>query len=82
MSMAFNFGKVGVHSEIKDHAIKVTKPFDHLVLQGHVKYVSCSITITTRPMFTKLGKVVTYYNKLQLTKSHNPLNMWSREVTR
>ena len=38
MSMAFNFGKVGVHSEIKDHAIKVTKPFDHLVLQGHVKY--------------------------------------------
>ena len=42
---------------------------------------SCSITTTTRPMATKLGKVVTYYKKLQPNKSQNLLNTWSREVT-
>ena len=60
---------------------KVTRSSDHVVLQGHVNYFSCCITNTTRPMATKLGKVVTYYKTLQLIKSHNPLNTWSREFT-
>ena len=33
-------------------------------------------------MATKRSKVVTYYQKLQPIKSHNPLDTWSREVTR
>ena len=32
-------------------------------------------------MTTKLGKVVTYYEKLPLIKPYNPLNTWSHEVT-
>ena len=30
-------------------------------------------------MTNKLGKVVTYYEKLPLIKPYNPLNMWSRD---
>ena len=51
------------------------------VMQGHVNYFSCCITTTTRPMATKLGKVVTYYKKLDPIKSHSPLNTWSLKVT-
>ena len=53
---------------------KVTRLFHHVVLQGHVKHFSCCITTTTRPMATKLGKVVTCYKKLQSIKLHKPLN--------
>ena len=80
MSMAISFGRVewGVPFN------KVTKSFDHVVLQGHIKCFSCCITTTTtttpRPMVTKLGKVVTYYKKLQPIKSHKPLNAWSHMV--
>ena len=59
---------------------KVTRSFDHLVLQGHVNYFSWCITTTTRPMVTKLAKEVIYYATLQLIKSHNPLNTWPREL--
>ena len=61
-------------------SLKVTRSFDHVVLQGHINYFSCCITNTTRPMATKLGKVVTYGKKLQPIKSHNPVNTGSREV--
>ena len=47
---------------------KVTGYFDHVVLQGQVKYFSCCITTTKRPMAIKLGKVVTYDKKLQSIK--------------
>ena len=57
-----------------------TRSFYHMVLQGDIKYFSCCITITTMPMATKFGKVVTYYKKIEPIKSYNPLNMWSREV--
>ena len=60
---------------------KVTRSFDHMVLQGHIKYFSCCIITNTRPMATKLGKEVTYYKKFQDIMSHNPLNTWSHEVT-
>ena len=53
---------------------KNARSFNHVVLQGHVNYFSCCITTTTRPMATKLGKVVTYYKKLNPIKSHSPLN--------
>ena len=45
----------------------------------HGNYFSCCITTITRPITSKLGKVVTYYNKLQLYKSRNPFNKWTRE---
>ena len=31
-------------------------------------------------MATKLGKVVTYHEKLTIIKSKNALNMWSHKV--
>ena len=69
-----------------EHAMRSSFPQSHqilwsLVLQSHVKYISCCITTTTRSILTELGKVVTNYKKLQPLKSHNSLNMWSREVT-
>ena len=49
----------------------------------HVKCFLYSIITTTRPIATKLCKVVTCYEKLQPFnfKSHNLLNTWSREAT-
>ena len=58
---------------------KVKRTFDHVVLKGPLKNWICYISTTTRPMTTKLGKVVTYYEKLPLIKPYNPLNMWSRD---
>ena len=58
MSMVINFGRVGICNE------EFTS-FDHVVLQSHIKYFSCCITTTTRPIATKLDIVVTYYKKLQ-----------------
>ena len=52
---------------------KVTRSFDHVVLQDHVKYFNCCISTTIRLMTTKLGKVVTYYKKLLPIKSQNTL---------
>ena len=50
---------------------KVTRPFDHVVYQGYVKYISWCIISNVRPMATKLGKVVTYslrnFNTLSYT---------------
>ena len=71
--MAISFGNVGIYNE-EFSSIKSPDP-----LQGHIKYFGCCITTTTRPMATKLGKVVTYYKKLQPIKSDNPLNTWSRK---
>ena len=45
MSMAINFGM-----EVTN---KVTRSFDHVILQDHVNYFSCCITTATRPMDTK-----------------------------
>ena len=45
-----------------------------MVLKGHVKYFSYYVTITAKPMSTKLKKVVTYYKNLPLIKSQNHLN--------
>ena len=59
---------------------KVTLLFNHMVLQYGIKYFSCCIATSTKPMATKGSKVVTYYKKFQPIKSHNPLNTWSREV--
>ena len=32
-------------------------------------------------MSTKVGKKVTYFEKLPTIKSHKPFNSWSREIT-
>ena len=80
MSVAINCGRLGINNE-EFPSIKSPEPlilWSHMVLQDHVNYFSCCITTTTRP--TKIGKVVTYYEKLQPIKSHNPLNTWSCEV--
>ena len=39
------------------------------------------ISTTVRAMATILDKTVTYYEKLVPINSHNPLSMWSFEVT-
>ena len=76
MSMAIKFGRVGdMQWSIPFH--KVTKSFDHMVLQGHVKHFSFCMTTTTK----QNGKMVIHYKKPQPIKSHNPLNTWSCEVT-
>ena len=54
---------------------KVTRSLNLVILQGHIKYFSCCITATTRPIATKLGKVVIYCNKL-----HKVLNTWSHDT--
>ena len=59
MSMTIIFVRVGTYN-VKFPSIF----FDQVVFQGHVKHISCCITTTTRPMATKLGKLVTYYKKL------------------
>ena len=55
---------------------KITRSFDHVVLQGHVKYQICYISTTATPMTTKLGKVLTWYEKLSSITFCNPLNTW------
>ena len=79
MSVAIKLGRVGIYN---DEFPSITSPGFLIMwfLQGHVICFSCCITATTRRMATKLGKVVTYNKKLQLIKSHNPLNTWSGEV--
>ena len=56
---------------------KVTRSFNHVVLQGNEKYFTCFITTITRPMVIKTCKMVIYYMKLQTIKPHKPLNTWS-----
>ena len=51
-------------------------------LSEHVK--SCSsttISTTTMPIVTKLGRVMSYYERLPSLKSYNPLITWSCEIT-
>ena len=70
MSMATNFGRVGIYN-------------DEFPSKNHQKYFSCCITTTAKPIATKLvgdlplNLLETYYKKPQPVKSHSPLNMWS-----
>ena len=57
MPIAINFGKKGMCNEELVPFHKVTRSFDHVVLQGHV-YFSYCITFITRLMDAKLDKVV------------------------
>ena len=77
--MATKFGRVGMSND-EFPSITLPGPLIIRFLQDHVKCFACYIITTTRRMTTKLDKVVTYYEKLQLIKSHNPLNAWSNEV--
>ena len=60
---------------------KVTRLLDHVLLQVHLEYWYCYISTTARPIATKLGKVVTYYESFSPIKPHKPLNTWSCKVT-
>ena len=62
--MSINFFRVGKYIE----EFTFIRSFDHVVFQGHINCFSCFITPTTRPMATKLGKMVTNYKKF------NPLS--------
>ena len=42
---------------------------------------SATKNTTTIPMATKLGRRITYLDRLLSIKSHNPLSMWSCEIT-
>ena len=72
MPMAINFGRLGIYNE----GFPFIKSSDPLITWSSkvTNYFTCCITTTTRPMATNLGKVVTYSNKIQPIKSHNPLN--------
>ena len=75
--MLINFFRVGKYIE----EFTFIRSFDHVVFQGHVNCFSYLITPTTRPMDTKLGKMVTNYKKIQPIKSHNPWFTWPHEAT-
>ena len=83
MSMAMNLRRMG----ICDEEFPSMKSPDPLSLQCHVNYFSGCIATTTKPMGTKLCKVVTYYKTFWPIDLCNDLwvylfSMWSREVTR
>ena len=46
MSMAINFGRVGIQWGVSFH--KFTRSFDHVILSGDVNYFNCCITTNTR----------------------------------
>ena len=58
------------------HFHNVTRSFDHVVLQDHVKYFSCCITNYARLVTTNLGKNVTCYIRNFNLLSHTTL--WTR----
>ena len=74
MPMATDFSRLGIWNEelasIKSHGLSIQR-----------KNLICYTSTTKRPMATKPGKKVTCCEKLPTIKSHNPLNIWSREVT-
>ena len=59
----------------------VTRPFNNMVFQDHVKN-RCYISTTTLPMTTKPGRVVTYNEELPSIKLQDPLTTWSCIVAR
>ena len=59
---------------------RVTWPFHHVVLQDHATYYKHNF-ITTIPVATKLGRVVTYSKKFPFIKLRDPSVTWSCNVT-
>ena len=60
------------------HNIK--RPFDHVIVEDYVINYNQYFSITTVPIATKLGRVVTYLDGLLLIKLHDSLIMWSCEI--
>lgn len=60
---------------------KVRRPFDHVVLQGHMTNLPCYISTTTMTMASKLGRAVLYNEELLLINSQNLLISCSCKVT-
>ena len=58
---------------------KITSPFDHVVLQGHVTK-NHYISITKVPMATKLGRMMTSIDELLPIMLHDPLITWHCEI--
>ena len=63
------------------HNHKVTQHSVHVVLQSHVTNKNHYISTTRVPMATKLGRTVTYFERLLTIKSFYPLITWSCKVT-
>ena len=61
-------------------AHKVTWPFDHVVFWGRLTTWNHYISITTMPMATKLGKLVTWHEGLPPIMLLDPLVTWSCEI--
>ena len=62
-------------------------PFSHLILwlRGLPRSrdkIKTTISTLTLPMATKLGRIMTYLERLLARKSHVPLVMWSCKMTR
>ena len=57
-------------------SLKVTWPFDYLVLQDHVINQTHYISTNPIPISTKIGRVVPYCERLQTLKQHEPFIMW------
>ena len=62
-------------------ALKVTWPFDHVVLGDHVRNWNHYISTTTMPMTTRVGRVVTYLEWLLPVMSHDHMITWSNKIT-
>ena len=58
---------------------KVTWPYNHVVLWGHV--TNWNISTTSLPMATKLGRMRTSLEWLLPIKSHDHIIKWSSKVT-
>ena len=60
--------------------LKVTKPFDYIFLQGHVKNWIRNIFTSTMLMATQLDRVGICYVELPSIKSQGPFITWSCKV--
>ena len=60
--------------------LKVTKPFDYIFLQVHVKNWIRNIFTSTMLMATQLDRVGIYYVELPSIKSQGPFTTWSCKV--
>ena len=55
---------------------KFTYPLNEVVMWGHETNWICYISTCRRPLNTKLGKSLTYNERLPSLKSHDPLITW------
>ena len=79
MPMATRLSRVGIHNQ-GFPSIKLNSPLITCSYKVH-QILDQLYLYTTRPIATKLCKVLTYYEKFLPIDSNKPLDRWSPEVT-